>query len=505
MTDRMTDRRIIPGSERSPLPGSQVLGDAEPTQEATVTVFLRSRRADVPPPGALSRVEFADAYGADPADVQKVEAFARAHGLTVVESSSGRRSVVLRGTVAQLNAAFGVTLKKCQAGGVTYRGREGGISVPADIAPVVQAVLGLDDRPQANTRVRIAAQPAASFTPVQIAGLYDFPGGVNGTGQCIGIVELGGGFSQGDFASYLSGLGIPAQTVTIVSVDGVSSTPGQDQNADVEVMLDAEIAGAVAPGARIAMYFASNTDQGFLDAVTTAIHDTTNKPSVISISWGAAESTWTQQARNALNQAISAAQAMAVSVCVASGDGGSSDGQTDGASHADFPASSPYVLGCGGTTLSASGDTISSETTWSDSGGGVSDYFALPSWQSKAKVPPPPAGFSGGGRGVPDVSGDADPNSGYQILVDGSSIIAGGTSAVAPLWAALIALMNQQLGKNLGFFNSSLYGVPGYPNTPGPLHDITTGSNGAYRAAAGWDPCTGLGSPDGARLSKALV
>jgi kumamolisin len=500
----MTDRQIIPGSERSPLPGSHVLGDADASQQLTVTVFLRAKKDEPAPAGALSRVAFADAYGADPADARSVEDFARAHGLTVVESSSGRRSVVLRGTVAQMSAAFGVTLKRCQAGDVMYRGREGGISVPAAIAPAVVAVLGLDDRPQASTRVRIAAQPAASFTPVQVARLYDFPSGADGTGQCIGIVELGGGFSQTDFATYLSGLGVKAQTVTIVPVDGASSTPGQDQNADVEVMLDAEIAGAVAPGARIAMYFAPNTDQGFLDAVTTAIHDTTNKPSVISISWGAPESSWTQQARDALNQAISAAAAMAVSVCVASGDGGSSDGASDGASHADFPASSPCVLGCGGTTLNASGNTIASETTWSDSGGGVSDYFPLPAWQSKASVPPPPEGFPGGGRGVPDVSGDADPNSGYQILVDGSNIVAGGTSAVAPLWAALLALVNQQLGKNLGFVNASLYAVPGYPNNPGPLHDITTGSNGAYNAGPGWDPCTGLGSPDGARLSQAL-
>ena len=146
----MTDRRIIPGSERSPLPGSRIVGDAEPTAEATVTVFLRSEGGDVPPPGALSRVEFADAYGAAPADVQKVEAFGRAHGLRVVESSVGTAQRRAAGNVAQLSAAFGVTLKQCEAGGVMYRGREGGISVPADIAPVVQAVLGLDDRPQAE-------------------------------------------------------------------------------------------------------------------------------------------------------------------------------------------------------------------------------------------------------------------------------------------------------------------------------------------------------------------
>jgi kumamolisin len=498
----MTDRWVVPGSHRTHLPGTRVLGDADPGEQATVTLFVRSKHPSTPPEGALSREAFAQDYGADAADLQKVDAFARAHGLHVVESSAARRSVVLRGNVADLSAAFGVSLKQCQAGRVMYRGRQGSVSVPADLAGIVEAVLGLDNRPQAATRVRIAAQPTASFAPTQIAKLYDFPSGVDGSGQCIGIIELGGGFSQTDFSTYLSGLGVKTQNVTIVSVDGASSTPGQDQNADVEVMLDAEIAGAVAPGARVVMYFAPNTDQGFLDAVTTAIHDRTNNPSVISISWGAPEVSWTQQARDALNQAISAASSMAVSVCAASGDGGSTDGLTDGAQHADFPASSPYLLGCGGTTLSASGQSIASETTWTDSGGGVSDYFALPSWQANAKVPGPKT--STGGRGVPDIAGDADPNTGYQIRVDGGNMVAGGTSAVAPLWAALIALMNQQRGKNLGFLNPALYAVPGYPANPGPIHDITTGSNGAYAAGSGWDACTGLGTPDGARLVQAL-
>jgi kumamolisin len=396
-----------------------------------------------------------------------------------------------------------VTLKRCQAGGMRYRGRKGSLSVPRDLAEIVEAVLGLDNRPQAEARVRIASHAATSFTPLQMAEVYDFPTAVDGTGQCIGIVELGGGFSQTDFDTYLSGLGVRAQTVTIVSVDGATNAPGQDSNSDVEVMLDAEMVGAIAPGASVVIYFAPNTDQGFLDAVTTAVHDQTHKPSVISVSWGAAESNWTQQAINALNEAIAAAAAVAVTVCVASGDGGSSDGVDDGEPHVDFPASSPYALGCGGTTLAVSGETITSEVAWSDSGGGVSDFFTLPSWQSKANVPPAPAG-SAGGRGVPDVAGDADPNTGYQIRVDGANIVAGGTSAVAPLWAALIALMNQQSGKDIGFLNSILYALPGYPKNPGPIHDITSGSNGAYEAGPGWDPCTGLGSPDGARLSQAL-
>ena len=145
---------------------------------------------------------------------------------------------------------------------------------------------------------------------------------------------------------------------------------------------------------------------------------------------------------------------------------------------------------------------ISSETAWSDSGGGVSDVFALPSWQASAKVPTP--SNPSGGRGVPDVSADADPNSGYTVRVDGSSVVVGGTSAVAPLWAGLIALMNQQLGTSVGFINAKIYDLAGYPNSPGPLQDITSGSNGAYKAGVGWDPVTGLGRPDGERLESAL-
>jgi len=499
----MSDRWIVPGSQRRLLARTRVLGDADPAQEATVTVLVRSKRAGFPSPGSMSREQLAEAYGAATGDLKKIEDFARSHGLTVVERSAPRRSVLLRGTVAQLSVAFGVTLKRCQAGEVAYRGREGSVSLPADLAGVVTAVVGLDDRPQARPRVRIAAQPAASFTPLQIAQLYDFPAGVTGAGECVAIIELGGGFSQSDFTTYLSGLGVTPPNVSVVSVDGASSEPGQNQNADVEVMLDAEVSGAIAPGASIVMYFAPNTDQGFIDAVTTAVNDKTHNPTVISISWGAAESQWTQQSLDALNQAMADAAAIAVSVCVASGDNGSSDGVDDGQSHVDFPASSPYALGCGGTTLTASGDAIVSEIAWSDTGGGVSDVFALPSWQANAKVPAPPSG-SAGGRGVPDVSGDADPNSGYQILVDGQSMVVGGTSAVAPLWAALIALINQHLGKPLGFMDAGLYALPGYPKNPGPIHDITSGSNGAYSAGPGWDPCTGLGTPDGARLSQAL-
>jgi kumamolisin len=263
-------------------------------------------------------------------------------------------------------------------------------------------------------------------------------------------------------------------------------------------MLDVEVIGAVAPQANIAVYFAPNTDAGFLDAITTAVHDTTHKPSVISISWGSAESTWTQQSMTAMDGALQDAATLGVTICVASGDGGSSDGVSDGADHVDFPASSPYALACGGTSLQASTSAITSESVWNDGaeggagGGGVSSFFALPTWQSGLQT----TDSSGqktplSKRGVPDVAGDADPQTGYDVRIDGTDTVIGGTSAVAPLWSGLLARINQLTGKPVGLIQPLLY------QNPGALRDITQGNNGDFYASVGWDACTGLGSPNG--------
>ena len=227
-------------------------------------------------------------------------------------------------------------------------------------------------------------------------------------------------------------------------------------------MLDIEVAASVAPKAKIVVYFAPNTDQGFLDAITQAIHDTVNKPSVISISWGQAESGWTDQAMQQFDQAFQAAAALGITVCVATGDNGSGDNVNDGAAHVDFPASSPNALACGGTTLNATASSIESEVVWNDlpnggaTGGGISGEFPLPAYQQNAGVPPA-VGTGKTGRGLPDVAGDADPNTGYTVRVDGEDTVIGGTSAMAPLWAGLIALLNQSLGHPVGFLNTTLY------------------------------------------------
>jgi kumamolisin len=469
----------------------------------------------------MSRDEFAQAHGADPKDISAVRAFAAAHGLAVLEEHAARRTVVLAGTVAQFCSAFSVQLHRMTHADGPYRGRTGEIMLPPELAGVVEAVLGLDNRPQAKPHFRIrptedtmslraAAASSVSFSPTQIADLYGFPAGT-GAGECVAIIELGGGYAEADLDTYFAGLGLAAPSVVAVSVDhGTNSPTGAGNGPDGEVMLDIEVVGAIANQAKIAVYFAPNTDAGFLDAITTAIHDTTHKPSVISISWGAAENSWTTQAMTAMDSAFQAAAAMGITVCCASGDNGSSDGATDGGDHVDFPASSSFALACGGTNVQASRGTIESETVWNGgagggatgggaTGGGISSLFPLPAWQNALSA------TDGQGRtvpltmrGVPDVAGDADPATGYNVRVDGADTVIGGTSAVAPLWAALVARINGIKGKPAGFLNPQLYA------NPGALRDVTQGNNGDFGASAGWDACTGLGSPRGDALAGIL-
>lgn len=499
----VADRVDLPGSVREAPPGERI-GPVEAGDEATVSVYLRGPEA---PPGRLSQEEFARTYGASEADVALVVRFARQHRLRVGDVDRGRRRVEVTGTLADLATAFGTELSLY--GGLerqSYRGRSGTLTVPTELDGAVTGVFGLDGRPQATAQFRPRADAQVQYTPPEVATAYGFPPGLTGAGESVAIVELGGGFRESDLSAYFSSLGLAPPSVQAISVDGGENQPGQPTGPDGEVMLDIEIVGGVAPGAAIAVYFAPNTDQGFIDAVSAAAHDTTNRPSVISISWGGPESTWTVQAMNQMEQAFTSAAAMGVTVTVAAGDNGSTDGVSDGLQHVDFPASAPHALGCGGTHLDAHGSTIVAESVWNDgpgqgaTGGGVSDVFPVPSYQDQASVPPSANPGGHVGRGVPDVAGDADPDSGYSVRVDGETIPIGGTSAVAPLWAGLVALLNEGLGRPVGWLQPFLYSSA----ATGALRDIVDGSNGAYSAAPGWDACTGLGSPKGAALLAAM-
>jgi kumamolisin len=521
MSDEQTNPQSIPldlvplpGSERPPAQGvrpASIKLDDDGTIEATLVLRRRAalETADAVA-GPIDPADFATAYGADPADVALVQKTLADLGLTIESTDLPSRRVRVSGPTATISRVFGTSLEAVTDAGegmdsrASRRHRTGGLSVPRALDGVVTAVLGLDNRPQARAQFRVAEARAAtvSYTPVELGEIYKFPAKTDGTGQTIAIIELGGGFAQSELDTYFKALGVASPTIKAVNVDGAKNEPGKDPTgADGEVLLDIEVVGALSPAADILVYFAPNTDAGFLDAVANAAHATPT-PTSMSISWGQSEDQWTSQARTALDDALLDAAALGVTVTAAAGDNGSSDGSTDGKDHADFPASSPHVLACGGTTLHATATAVTSETVWNDgdgggaTGGGVSTVFGLPAWQKHAGVPHSSAPH--GGRGVPDVAANADPNTGYEVLVDGKKAVYGGTSAVAPLWAALVARMVQSLGSPLGLLQPRLYALKT------GFRDVTAGDNGTFSARAGWDACTGLGTPDGTALLAAL-
>ncbi len=524
----------LKGSERFKFEGATATGLADVNEWLEVSVRVR-RKAELPsfdkyglpggPQKPITRDEFTQNYGASDADFAKVEAFAKAHDLTINGKDAATRTIHLGGTVAAFSGAFEVKLIRYRHAKGTFRGRLGPIHIPKDLDGIITGVFGLDNRPQARKRSQVRPLPPGTshasktrpwFTAAELGHIYQFPD-ADGTGQTIGILEFGGGFDTTDLATYFKTIGVAGPNVLAVSVDSVANHPNVDPDSDGEVMLDIEVAGALAPKSTLAVYFSKFTEKGWVDILTTAVHDKTHQPSVLSISWGFAEGKliWTQQAIDHVNESLQEAAALGVTVCVASGDDGSSDDAEDGHAHVDFPASSQYSLGVGGTSLKATAGKITSEKVWNDGprataggagGGGVSAVVPVPSWQATINPVSVNPGKSPG-RGVPDVAAVADPNTGYYVRSGGKNGVAGGTSAAAPLWAALIALINQKLGSPVGYLNPRLYQIIGPAKV---LRDITAGDNdtqglvGGYAAKPGWDECTGWGTPNGMALLAAL-
>jgi kumamolisin len=555
------DYHVVPGSQRMAPAESRIIGEVDPKQLLTITVRIRrpvgnnqmrsetmalSQRAPGDH-GYLTRTEFTAKHGADEADLDKVAAFAHQHGLIVADASRAKRSVKLSGTMEALCGAFKVKVHRYAHANTSYRGRIGPISVPVDLAQIVVGVHGFDNRPVAHphyrhrkkTSVTMKAAPSTaqenSFSPLEVASLYAFPEGLNGEGQCVALIEFndidtstnvvtGGGFSGSDLQAFFSNLKLATPQLVVVSTDGGANKPGPNPNSDAEVTLDIEVAAAIAPGAKFAVYFAPNTGQGFIDAVNQAIHDAENAPSIVSISWGGSEDSQPQQFLDGLESVLQDAATLGVTVCCAAGDYGSANmpindpnNPWDGLPHVDFPASSPFALACGGTKVVGSAKGITSEQVWNEGsqagagGGGVSNKFARPDYQASLNIPISPKGNKG--RGLPDVSANADPETGYQVFLSGHSGVVGGTSVVAPLWAGLIARINQGLVKmgklRVGFLNPLIYGSSFSKDDV--FYDIISGNNdntgklgGRYTAGPGWDPASGLGSPNGTKLLKAL-
>lgn len=536
---RMTETHTpIPGSRRVPLAGARAIAPSNPNATIEVTLKLRRKKALPTPTGdaatQFTREQLAEGFGASSADIKAVEDTLGKFGLSVVSVDAPTRTMVLSGTIEAMEAAFDVKLFHYEHAAGDYRGRVGDIAVPANLAGIVDGVFGLDDRRVALRRRRHPQQPllryhaasakipASWYTPAQLAKHYNFPADAQGKHQVVGLLEFGGGFFPADLHAFCQLAGIhTVPTVKTISVDGTPTNA--TDGAEGEVMLDVEVVAGACPQASIVVYFAHWSERGWLSILDAVIKDKANDPSVLSISWGAPEDTdiWTGAGIRQVDEALKEAALLGITVCVAAGDDGSGDGDSDGHAHADFPASSEYVLAVGGTTVPSK--TATQDIVWFEhngirptggsTGGGVSAVIKRPAWQSGITIKSvnPHAIV---GRCIPDIAANADWDaSPYLLVVDGGAQGNGGTSAASPLVAALVALMNEKLGKRLGYLTPRLYQAApgGTTETIGAMGctDIVSGNNktahaGGYSAGKGYDAVSGWGTPNGVKLLAAL-
>jgi kumamolisin len=550
-------------SEHSHPAGHEQLGAADAGEEITATLILRRNPEGEPmkgldyfqhtPLSAIRHVahkDFAATHGASAAEIREVIDFAHAHGLQVRESNAARRSVIVRGTVDQINKAFAIELHQYRSPLGKYHGHDGHPSLPADISNFVELIVGLDNRPvpakhYATTDIPRPADAAAvtspqtagdppntvPLTPQQVAKLYNFPAG-DGAGQTIGIYEMptsdgAPGYNPTDISATIKAFGgnLQVPTPIDVSIDNQTNT-GQT---DPETLLDITVSSAIAQGAKIAVYFAAGqSTQNIINALQRMIHpddtDDDPVPTVLSISYGWSPDEDTDSITageyTQMSQLFQDAAHLGITVLVSSGDSGVEIASKTEA-EASYPASDPWVTACGGTTIGdVNGDfTNFTEYVWNDSwgqgqdkqsgatGGGVSERFPLPSYQNGFPVPDS-LDQKISGRGLPDLAGPASPVCGYPQVQGGQEGSGGGTSAVAPLYAGLIAIVNANLGAPVGFLNPQLYAMANtafreISGPPGPANNSFGGITG-YPASKVWNACTGLGSVNGTALQAGL-
>ena len=530
----------LPGSQRHLMPNSRPAGPVNSSEIVSLTIRTRPasntndlerqvKKLYAQPLSKrkyLSHEQLAKAHGARAEDLDAIEQYAQRHNLVVSHRNAAERSLVVTGKLSDLLKTFRADVHQYHHSKGPYRGRQGEILIPRVFDGVITGIFGFDTRPKQKAPHRLRATGMSGpggengVSSVEFAKRYNFPTkykGLNldGSGQCIAIIELGGGFNNSDLEVYFGEIKVALPNVVAVSVDHAGNHPTQRGADDGEVMLDIEVAGAVAPKATFAVYFAPNQGNGFLDAINAAVHDKERKPSVISISWGGPEDPGEQQASNAFHEIFVEAAALGITICAASGDHGSADldgRDWDHKIHVDHPAVDDYVLACGGTQI----DANDKDVVWNDGtpfgdvpggggwagGGGVSETFAVPSYQKNAKVPKSLV-TGKPGRGVPDIAMSA---TNYFTRVQGSESASGGTSAVAPLMASLVALLNQAKKKNVGYLNPFLYANA----SKGVVKDVVEGTNAiagtvkGYKAGKGWNACTGLGTPDGTAILNRL-
>jgi kumamolisin len=471
----------IPGTHRTTWPGSSFAQKLTSGADVSLTAWFRPQRGNDIDPARVhalaatapcersyrDRKSLALETDADPADRERFAAYCRDAGLAVTESHW--RSAGVTGPLDRLVEAFGATAAVfLDVNGNRFRHRSGSLHVPAEIALFSRGVFGLHQWPRSR-KLGALQRHATPLTASQVAARYAFPD-ADGCGQTIGIVQFRGEFRSGDFDQCMRAQGISAAHPVVKRVDDAAVQHEIETTKDLEAALDAQVIATLAPGARVVVYEAPDDERGYLDAVRTAIFDDEEKPSVLSISYGWPEMLWTPAAIDLLDELFQAAALAGVSVFCSSGDNGA-ELDYDGKPHVLAPASSPHVYGCGATCIStgAAGET---ETAWAKSGGGFSEHFSAPPWQSA------------GARAVPDVAAQQEP--GYCVYLNGTELAMGGTSAVAPVWAALTARLNQRAGCAAGLSLPLLYAA----------------REDAFRAVT---PPVGLGVPVGTVVETALT
>ncbi len=492
----------IPGTRREKWPGSTPAGPISSQADVSLTVWLRpkkggeldaerARRLGSTSPlnrTYADRKTLEEQTGADDADVQLFTAYCRKLGIKVVESHW--RALEISAPIGRLIDAFGATVATfLDAEGKHFRHRSGALHGDRDIAAAVRGIFGLHQWPRSR-RIGALQRHSDPLMAPDVVKRYGFPDS-DGSGQTIGILQFRGEFKPGDFDLCMRAQGVSPPQPIVRRVDDAALAHEFDTTKDLEAALDAQVAGALAPGARIVLYEAPDDERGFLDAIRTALFDAEFEPSVLSISYGWPEFLWTPAALDILDDLFTAAALLGVSVFCSSGDNGA-ELDYDGKPHVLAPASSEFVHACGGTIVGPD----DSESAWEKTGGGFSERAGVPPWQTTV-APVAAQNAVRAGRGVPDVAAQQLP--GYCVYLDGVELAMGGTSAVAPMWAAMTARLNQRLGVSAGFFAPILYAA-----APQAVGAITSGNNGRYQAAAPWSPCTGLGVPIGRAIETAL-
>ncbi|MDI1428544.1 S53 family peptidase [Polyangium sorediatum] len=562
----------IEGSARPPLFGAVLQGDVSPDEIMTAVLWLRTPECSPPLVETAwsvvrtrepwSHERYAATYAASPEDVARIEAFARAYDLSVIDVHRAARTVTLCGTAQSFEVALGVKWKRHAYRGEIDVTHDAPLSVPASLDGMIlwvflprNAPITNDSPPLRRRTDAPPAPPAATpdkpwrfHPPSRFAELYDFPAELTGEGVCLGVLSLYGGFSHDDMRIFFEGLGMRAPEILTVGPNRWATGP--DTWANYEVSMDAQIAFSCAPGVRPVVYFsgargnADTTTYSYFQLFNAALFDTENRPSVLTLSAGLPEDlpgVWTQAEATRINELFVIAAILGITICLPSGDSGSifpmAQGMFSAPSLVYFPGSSPWVLCCGGTTLILDErGARKDEVVWNrladtmllayghagriahlgSSSGGVSGYFERPAWQARAAIPvrtfatfrdwvftEPASTFAG--RGCPDVAAHADFFDGYRIFVDGAYRYGGGTSASTPLLAALVARLCQGVGRRLGFLNPLLYRLQ-LEEGANVFRPIVAGNNGGYAASseAGWNACTGLGAPRGRALLEAL-